>query len=304
MEIADGIYDDISIQDYHKKYIQNISATSIKEAKVSLKQFHWHRTGRMPESEGLHFGFGNSFELALLDKSGFEKSVAIEQQQYWIALAQEEKKKDGKDPLKVPKNSTRYKAEQSKFEAANEGKYIIPDTGDQSYEYIEEMLKSCYADETIRKLIEGTEYQLSLFWTDPETGLKLKTRPDICKRKKNVIVNLKTAADGSPKAFSRELAKYDYPLQACVEISGCLNSGLMPTVDNYFWLVVEKVPPFNATIYEFDKADISLCMDEYRYYINKISEAEKKQEWPGYTDQADNKYGILQAHVPAFYRHI
>ncbi|HZI26230.1 MAG TPA: PD-(D/E)XK nuclease-like domain-containing protein [Chryseolinea sp.] len=304
MEKPDGIYTDISIQDYHKKYIQNISATSIKEAKVSSKQFHWHRTGKMPESDGLHFSLGNAFELALLDRPGFDKSVAIEQQEYWIALAQEERKAEGKEPLKTPRNSTRYKAEVSKFDAANEGKYVIPDKGAQSYEAIEEMLKSCYSDETIKKLIEGTEYQLSLFWTDEQTGLKLKTRPDICKRKKNVIVNLKTIQDGSPKAFSRELAKFDYPLQACVEISGCLASGLMTQVDNYFWLVVEKCAPYNATIYEFDKADISMCMDEYRYLINKIAEAEKKQEWPGYTDQADNKFGILQAHVPAYYNRI
>lgn len=303
MEISNGIHTNISITDYHANR-SHISATSIKEAKVSLKQFDWFRRGLMPKSEGTHFDFGNAFELALLDKAGFEKDVAIMQTEYWVALAQEEKKAEGKEALKVPKNSARYKAEESKFLAANQGKYIIPDKGAQSYEYIEQMLESCYKDETIRKLIEGTEYQLSLFWEDPQTGLQLKTRPDICKRKKNVVVNLKTANDGSPKSFTKDLVNYDYPLQACVEISGCLNTGLMDEVDNYFWLVVEKNPPFNATIYEFDKADIKLCMDELDYLLHKIAEAEEKNEWPGYTDQADNKYGILQAYIPPYYKGI
>lgn len=298
MEIENGIHTDISIEAYHANR-SHISATSIKEAKVSLKQFDWHRRGLMPKSDGLHFSFGNAFELALLDRKGFEANVAIMQTEFWKAKALEEKPE-----LKVPKSSAKYKGFESQFYSDNDGKYIIPDTGPQSFEAIEAMLTSCYSDETIKKLIEGTEYQLSLFWTDEQTGLNLKTRPDICKRKKNVIVNLKTAEDGSPKKFSRDLVNYDYPLQACVEISGCLATGLMDQVDNYFWLVVEKNAPYNATIYEFDKADIALCMDELDFLIHKIAKAKEENSYPGYTDQADNKHGILQANIPLFYKTI
>lgn len=295
MEVTDGIYNDISIQDYHR-IGSHISATSIKEAKVSLKQYQWFRKGLMPKSTGGHFDFGNAFELALLDKNNFEKQVGILQTEYWKAEALKEK-----PDLKVPKASAKYKGLESQFLSENEGKYIIPDVGLQSFEAIEHMLTSCYSDPTIKKLIDGTEYQLSLFWTDPETGLQLKTRPDICKRKKNVIVNLKTTLDGSPAKFSRDLANFDYPLQACVEISGCIESGLMEKVDNYFWLVVEKEPPYNAVIYEFDKADIDLCMGEYRYLVNKIAQAKEKDEYPGYQAEADNQHGILQARIPAYY---
>jgi len=299
MEIENGIHTDITIEAYHANR-SHISATSIKEAKASLKQFDWHRRGLMPKKDGLHFSFGNAFELALLDKVGFETSVAIEQQDYWIALANEGRE----EPYANPRASAKYKAEASKFVSENEGKYLIPAKGSQSYEAIEQMLTSCYSDATIKKLIEGTEYQLSLFWTDEETGLNLKTRPDICKRKKNVIVNLKTSDDGSPKAFTRELGKWDYPLQACVEISGCLATGLMPQVDNYFWLVVEKTEPYNATIYEFTESDIRSTMMEYEYLVNMIAKAQKENLWPGYGQQADNKYGILQAQLPLYYKHI
>lgn len=303
MEISNGIHTDIDIKAYHAN-TSHISATSIKEAKVSLKQFDWFRRGLMPKSEGKHFDFGNAFELALLDREGFERDVAIMQDDYWIALANEEQKAKGKDAYKSPKQSTRYQAELSKFVSENNGKYMIQATGEQSYQAIEAMLESCYSDETIKKLISGTQYQLSLFWSDQETGLNLKTRPDICKVKKNVIVNLKTAEDGSPKKFTKDLVSYDYPLQACVEISGCLATGLMPQVDNYFWLVVEKSPPYNATIYEFDKADIAACMQEYEYLVYKIAKAKEENHWPGYTDQADNKHGILQAFIPPYYKSI
>ena len=290
-----GIYDNISITDYHANRT-HISATSIKKAKRSLKEFHWSWTGLIEQDVKRHFDFGNAFELALLDRKGFENTVAIEQTEAWTHEALLEKPE-----LKRPKQSKRYQQRLEEFYKANEGLYIIPDIGDDSFTTIERMLESCYKDEVIKKLITGTEYQLSLFWTHEETGLNLKTRPDICKRKKNVIVNLKTCLDGSPDAFSRDLCKLDYPLQAAVEIMGCLRTGLMSDVDNYFWLVVEKNAPNNATIYEFDKSDIAHSMDELDYMLHKIAQAKREDKYPGYSDRADNQHGILTARIPAFY---
>lgn len=291
-----GIFTDISISDYHAKRT-HISATSIKMAKKSLALWKWMQAH--PQETKAHFDFGNSFELALLDKVNFEKQVAILQTENWVAKALDEK-----PTLKMPKGSKCYQTEESKFMAENEGKYILPDVGPQSFETIAFMLESCYKDSVIQKLIAGTEYQLSLFWTDQETGINLKTRPDICKRKKNVIVNLKTIQDGSPSEFSRDLAKYDYPLQAAIEIRGCLESGLMEQVDNYFWLVVEKEPPFNATLYEFDKSDQQYSLDELDFLLRKIKKAREENLYPGYGDRSDNMYGILTAQVPPWYKTI
>lgn len=298
--MTDGIFDNISIQDYHRDR-EYISATGIKMAKKSLRLYDWNYNRPVIQEEKLHFSFGNAFELALLDKAGFESTVAIRQTDAWTHMANMDRIQNTGKPYAKPKGSTIYMAEESKFEAANEGKYIIPDIGKQSFEVIEAMLESCKKDAVIQKLIAGTEYQLSLFWTDEETGLKMKTRPDICKRKKNVIVNLKTIDDGSPENFSRDLCNYDYPLQAAVEITGCLKTGLMSDVDNYFWLVCEKEPPYNATIYEFDKSDISHSIDELHYLTHKIKSAKDENLFPGYSDRADNQHGILTARIPAYY---
>lgn len=295
-EIANGIHTDISISEYHENKT-HISATGIKMAKKSLALWKWAQTH--PQERKLHFDFGNSFEIALLDKDNFEKFVAIAQTQEWVKMALHEK-----PTLTVPKSSKHYKTREEDFLVENEGKYIIPDFGPQSFEYIAYMLESCHRDAVIQKLIKGTEYQLSLFWNDQSTGMGLKTRPDICKRKKNVIVNLKTTTDGSPSAFSRELANYEYPLQGAIEIRGCIETGLMEQVDNYFWLVVEKEPPFNATLYEFDPSDQRYSLDELDYLLNKIQSAREEDKYPGYGDRASNEYGILTAQIPMYYKTI
>jgi hypothetical protein len=294
--MQNGIHDNITIEDYHAN-TTHLSSTQIKIAKRSLKELDWHRSGKIVKPGGSHFDFGNAFELALTDMNEFARKVAIMKDGEWCKdiLAK-------RPEISKVRSTTEYKELSEKFTTANTGKYFINDTGEESYETIESMLESCYKDKVIQGLIKNTEYQLSLFWTDEQTGLGLKTRPDICKRKKNVLVNLKTTKDGSPKAFSKDLANLDYPLQAAMEITGCIESGLMPSVDNYFWLVVEKVPPFNATVYEFSKQDIEASKDELRYLLDKISRAGKENLYPGYTDRADNEYGILTAEIPLYYR--
>jgi hypothetical protein len=291
--MTDGIYDNISIEDYHNKHVSHLSSTQIKLARKSLSLFDWTRRGLIVNESKPHFDFGNAFELALLNPTEYAEKVAVAEDAQWIASANLVKK------YEKPRNSGAYQQARKEFLEANTGKYIIEDT---DYERIKCMLESCYKDRIIQGLIKNIECQLSLFWTDQETGLRLKTRPDICKRKKNVVVSLKTTEDGSPQAFSRDLAKYDYPLQAAIEITGCINTGLMEQVDNYFWLVVEKQAPFNATIYEFDKTDIEFAMDELRFLLNKIKRAEKENLYPGYSDRAANEYGILKAEIPMYYK--
>ncbi len=293
--MEDGIYDNISIGDYHANQT-HISATQIKEANKSLKQYHWYRSGKIKKENKPHLSFGNAFELALLDKVGFAEAVGIVPDSKWVAEAMKIKDYD------KPRSSSHYKTESEKWYEENKNKYHINDKGKESWETIQQMLESCWQDKAIQGLVANTEYQLSIFWTDDQTGLKLKTRPDICKRKKNVVVNVKTIEDGSPQSFSRDLAKWDYPLQAVVEINGCIQSGLMPSVDNYFWLVCEKEPPYNATIYEFDKQDIRVTYDKLEFVLSQIKKAHDKDFYPGYSNLADNEFGILKAEIPLWYK--
>jgi len=292
--MTDGVYTDISIDDYHAN-TTHVSATVIKYAKESLRHYDWYRKGKLPQADKSHFHFGNAFELALLSPTEYLQSVAVMPEQEWFDVV-----KAANPEVKTVRNTTIYKDQHSAWLKANAGKYHINETGPESFETIEEMLSSCYQDKVIQALIKNTEYQLSLFWTDPDTGVKLKTRPDICKRKKNVVINLKTTLDGSPQAFSKDMCKYEYPLQAVIEMRGCLASGIMDKVDKYFWLVVEKVPPYNATVYEFGETDIAACSDNLDFLLNKIKKAQDQNNWPGYSDQG-NELGIVTARIPLWY---
>lgn len=291
-----GVYKDISIDDYHKLYTNWFSSTGLRKAKKSLKLFKMLIDGKLPDEYKVEFDMGNVFELALLQSNEIETKVAFEQEIF------DEIKKANPDS-KMPRGTTMYKEWFEKQKKDN--KYIV---SPENWGVITEMLASCYADATINKLIKNIQYNVSIFWVDEETGLMLKTRPDIMKtsiisgENKNIVVNLKTTRDASPEAFFKDCANHDYPFQACMEMDGVLSSGLMERVDNYFWLVVEKEPPYSAQLYRFAKEDIEYCKDDYRYTLKTVKMAFDSGIFPSYSQRADNKYGVIDVKLPLWYR--
>lgn len=293
-----GIHTDITIEDYHQDKSW-LSATGLKRAARSMSEYKYFLDGGYDSETKAEFSFGNAFELALLSPKEFEQKVAIMQTEAWRAFALAEK-----PDLKNPALSKSYQDLKKDFEAKADAKgmYKIGDVGKHSFETIEKMMESCYRDKWIQELIKNIQYQNTLCWIDPATQIQMKTRPDICKVNKNVLVNLKTTTDASPAKFSRDLADHDYPLQAIVEMEGAIRTGLMPQIDKYFWLLVEKEPPYNAVLYEFDRSDWESVKLAYGFLLNRIKRCTEENFWPGFTDRADNQYGILTARIPAWYQ--
>ena len=50
---------------------------------------------------------------------------------------------------------------------------------------------------------------------------------------------------------------WDYPFAGYCGDRRAIRSGLMDTVDHYYWLVVEKITPYCAQIYELAQGDIN-----------------------------------------------
>lgn len=291
-----GIYKDITIEDYHadKSWV---SSTGLKHAKRSMSEYRLYLDGYWDDETKSHFDFGNACELYLLDPALFLEKVAIAPESEWLKEVLEA---NGK--LVNPRASKHFKELRDEFLEENEGKYIIMDVGNESMETIKIIAARCMNDEWISLLLNNVQYQNSLYWIDKASGVKCKTRPDMSQIRSNSLVNIKTTTDASPEAFSRDLAKLSYPLQACMEIAGTEATGLMDKVEHYFWLVIEKEPPFNVQLYEFDMGDVNVLMDDLHFILRQIARCQEQNIWPGYGLLADNKYGILKAKIPVWYK--
>jgi hypothetical protein len=311
--MKDGIYsgkNDLTIEQYHDNKT-HVSASALKHLRKSAKHFRAYY--EKEQERKTHFDFGNAFEIALIDPDRFEDRVKlidsdakaaevmrlrnepIEAQLAELTASKEvDEKKINTLKKKLISSPTRAKEFTDwKAQQLDTDKYVIEQNGSESFATIKKMLESCYEDAVIQKLIKQCDYQCSVFWTDSETGLKLKTRPDAPIVDKNIIVDVKTALDASPTEFARAAAKHDYPIQAVMQIDGCIQSGLMSKVDTYYWLVVEKAAPYCAVLYKFTKEDREWVSDLYRHWLKILAEAKEKDIYPGYQQLSESRYGII-----------
>jgi len=297
---------DMDINEYHKNKMV-LSSTGLKKLKKSTRTFIDYLI-RDQETK-LHFDFGNAFEVYLVDQltgsNKFDQEVAVMPTEAWKSQILNERPN-----IKNPGSTKEYQEWKAMFLEANFGKYIIPDVGEtESFQALKEMAHGCMKDPVVKRMLEGSEYQQSFFWTDEETGLKLKTRPDLSKKKKQIIFDIKTTTDASPQGFARQVANMDYPLQAVMQIEGAINTGYFKECEGYFWLAVEKTPPYDWGLYELQKEDIEHFQDLYRFLIHRavkafelLAQMEADGFVPSYGETADNPYGILALEIPLWYR--
>lgn len=63
-------------------------------------------------------------------------------------------------------------------------------------------------------IIPNATCEQMILWTDKETGLEMKAKPDIIPTGVNYLVDIKTAQSANGDDFRRESLKYGYPIQA------------------------------------------------------------------------------------------
>jgi hypothetical protein len=277
-----GVIKNISIAEYHKPD-GFISASALKSARKSLAHFGHYLNRTETEQRKAHFDFGNAFEAWLL--GGFDEKVHV---------MDETKRPEPEKDYRTKANAEWKAGILATIE--QKGQYIIPAVGDGSFETIQAMGEVAKSKPWI-EMIEQGEEQLSIFWQCPETGLKMKTRPDVVFG--DCIIDIKTAEDGSPASFAKDCANYDYPIQALMQIEGVRSTGR--EVNSYYWAVFEKKAPYNATLYEFTWDDQEALREQYVELKRLASEAIQRNEFAGYDQHSESENKAVSLDLPSWY---
>jgi exodeoxyribonuclease VIII len=113
-------------------------------------------------------------------------------------------------------------------------------------------------------------------WTDQPTGIRIKCRPDKlldC----NLVVNLKTCADSSPRAFLKTVRQFGYHRSAALEVSGILKAtGIEP---DFMWVAVETEPPHVTRCYSLDSDTFDEAYVENTDLLDEIAERRRNSNW-------------------------
>lgn len=147
---------------------------------------------------------------------------------------------------------------------------------------LEPMVESLKKNKVAMQLIENAQIEKSLYWTDPDTGVLCKCRPDILHS--CLVADLKTAQDGSAWSFSKAIYDYGYHIQAAM-IREALQALKKITVNDFFFIVIEKSAPFVTTVYQLDKKSIDKGQEEFVCLLQRYKQCLASNHWPSYEAQ-------------------
>jgi exodeoxyribonuclease VIII len=245
-----GIYD-IDNETYHAS--EGLSRSNIMDFKKSPFHFYWSKqTPRNKETSSQYIG--TALHTLILEPEKFHST-------YMIAP-------------KINKNTNEWK----KIKADAEEKNLLILDGSE-YHYIVSLARTVEHDPTAIRLIEGAQYERSIFWENPETGILCKCRPDILHT--NMICDLKTAADASERAFRNAIYSYGYHIQAAMMQEG-VQAVLGDKINDFIFIVIEKNEPMAMAIYILDEDAINKGREDFHEALHQYKECLEKNEWPGY----------------------
>lgn len=143
-----------------------------------------------------------------------------------------------------------------------------------------------YPKANLKKMFAMATRELSIYWTDEETGLKCRIRPDafipgvIC-------TDLKKTQDARPEAFSRSCGNYGYDLQSAFYLEGLRRfcGENMP----FLFLAVEEKRPHGVWGHEASPEFIESGLKKYRKALEIYAYCKKDDRWPCY----ESPYSII-----------
>lgn len=157
------------------------------------------------------------------------------------------------------------------------------------------MQRSVLSNSYAKKLLNG-EHEMSYYWTDKDTGIKVSCRPDsrrdLIENELGVIVDLKTCTCADTDIFMREALRLGYDVQAAQYTEGCNLYYGYP--HKFVFIAVEKEPPYCINILDADTYFVQRGQDRYRECLGLVKECTETNNWWGYTgeDGRPNALGL------------
>lgn len=185
MKIEDGIYTNLSNEEYHAS--DAISKSMLDSINKGLAHYLWNLEA--PKKEQDYLSLGTLVHCAVLEPTELYNRYAV-----------------------MPKFDLRTKdgkAEKARFELENEDKICLDvDTFNKATM----MRDSVMAHPVAKKLLSRGVAENSFFYTE-ENGLQLKVRPDWYNEEDKIIVDVKTTSDFDQ--FYKSIYNYRYHVQEC-----------------------------------------------------------------------------------------
>lgn len=147
------------------------------------------------------------------------------------------------------------------------------------------------------KLLEAGSAELSCYWHDEQTGVRLRCRPDFLPDTpgRPLIVEYKTATTANPRRFAKSMLDYGYHQQAAWNIDGLAACAGVEDA-GFVFIVQQKDPPWLVSVCQLEPEDIARGRAQNRAAIDLYAKCRESGIWPGYD-------GLYTVALPGWARH-
>lgn len=249
-----GCYPDVTNEEYHadKSYLSRSSLMDFDKSPYTYWAKHINPDRPNQEKNTPAINLGKAFHTLILEPHLFDKQFGVMPPKVLL-----------KDVGRETYEAFKKKAEE--IDASN--KIIL---SDDDFLLLANMRIRVEGNNQAMELIRDARIENSFFWEDEHSGLLLKARPDILHE--NMIVDLKTCSDASPRAYQMEMVKYGYHVQGAMirDAVEAIEGRRINTVIN---ICVETKYPHNMAIYIIDEHAIDEGQVKYKNILLDIKNA-------------------------------
>jgi hypothetical protein len=242
----DGIYQGISDEEYHG----DPDSLSSSGARALLQPGGPAKFKHAPRVQKREYDFGHVAHALIL---GEGSAIAVIDADDWRTKAAREQRDNARADGKVP---------------------VLVDT------YVQGAALALAAKQhPLGELLfaEGTP-ELSVYWHDPETGVRLRCRPDWM-HTSPMVVDVKTTKSAAPTDFVRSVADYGYHCQQAFYVDGLAAHGIDA---QFLFFAIEKTRPFLCSVIELPDEAVQLGRRLNRAAVDLYARCCETGEWPGY----------------------
>ncbi len=190
-----------------------------------------------------------------------------------------------------PRNTTKYKEWKDEQLELNKGKQHVMV---EDFDTVRRMRDAVHNHKQAALFLKKGIPEQTIYWTDPETGVQCKCRPDFDSESSGCLVDLKSTQDASPRGFGNSSYKYKYHVQAPFYLDGYNTARPNNKKQGFVFIAVESAPPYNVCVYYIDNDGYSLGKQEYLRGLKTYKECLQTGIWGGYSDD------ILPLELPAW----
>jgi hypothetical protein len=140
--------------------------------------------------------------------------------------------------------------------------------------------------------------ELSLYWTDRETGVRCRVRPDWLKQMPGLAlgVDYKTITKADPDTVSRAIRDHSYHQQDALYTDG-IWAALQPEDVRFVFVFQSKQAPYLITVRELTQQDRDIGRARNERALRLYADCERTGIWPDWTGPVDE---IPQISMPSY----